>query len=319
MQNRLLKVRCQKGISLIELMIALLLGALLMFGIFQIFDSNRQTSQVTTAFSRVQEGGRISMEMMVRDIRLTDHWGCTPGPADITSHLVADADYVADLDPTSGNAIFGEDDVTSLTVGAISVKDNSDTLTLKGANRVNTARLVPPYITQADTKIHITAGVTLPANEVYLIGDCNKADLFTNTSTTAGEVNYGAATITGAPDNNTVAISENYVAHAQLLSPWSKKYFIGQPTAGVWSLYWQANGGAPEELVRDIQDMQIQYGVDTSGNGSVDVFSSATAGLDWDAVISVRVTITADSSNSAAGDLVSRNYTVTGNIRNRSL
>ncbi|MDH5233162.1 MAG: prepilin-type N-terminal cleavage/methylation domain-containing protein, partial [Gammaproteobacteria bacterium] len=73
------KFRYQHGLSLIELMISLLLGALLLFGVFRIFDTNQQTARMANAFSRVQEGGRISMEMIARDIRMADHWGCTPG------------------------------------------------------------------------------------------------------------------------------------------------------------------------------------------------------------------------------------------------
>ncbi len=326
------KFTYQKGLSLIELMIALLLGALLLSGVFRIFDTNQQTSRMATAFSRVPESGRISMEMIARDIRLADYWGCTIQADAIVSHIdSSDAgDYIQLLDPTaridstdpaSGRAIYGLNNVgASTTVGSIPVRENTDIVTLKGAKRVNNARVVSPYLTQASTIIHITSGVTLPDSELYLISDCNGAELFTNTSSTAGEVDYGEATITGAPDNTATAISENYVAHAQLLQPWSKTYFIGQPTVGVWSLYWQENGGTPVELVRDVEDMQIEYGEDTTGHGSVDdVFDTAAAVTDWDAVISVRVQISTSSASSADGDVMTRNYSVTGNIRNRSL
>ncbi|MCO6705108.1 PilW family protein, partial [Streptomyces sp. CHB9.2] len=54
--------RRQKGLSIIELMIALLLGLLLMGGVMQVFLSSRQTYQTNSALSQVQESGRFALD-----------------------------------------------------------------------------------------------------------------------------------------------------------------------------------------------------------------------------------------------------------------
>ena len=323
------KFRYQHGLSLIELMISLLLGALLLFGVFRIFDTNQQTARMANAFSRVQEGGRISMEMIARDIRMADHWGCTPGVSDIVNHLdTADVDYDPDLDPTvTGNGgLSGIDNVgASVTVGTVAVKQNTDMVTFRGAFNSSDVEIVSPYMTTSSATIHINAGIDIPVGEVLMISDCNAADLFANTATntTGGVINHNTGAQTGVPENNLKNLSQTYSSTAKLLIPFTKTYFIGRPAGTTtWSLYRQDNGGAPQELVRDIDDMQILYGEDTSGNRSVDRFVEADVAapaIDMDSVISIRITITTNSSNSAKGDVMERDYTVTGNIRNRSL
>src|SRR5690606_24678346 len=63
--------RLQKaaGFTLIELMIALLLGLLVMGAAISIFLSNRQAYTATEGLGRVQENVRFAFELMARDIR----------------------------------------------------------------------------------------------------------------------------------------------------------------------------------------------------------------------------------------------------------
>ncbi|MGN0858366.1 MAG: PilW family protein, partial [Stenotrophomonas sp.] len=59
----------QSGFSLVELMIALLLGTLVVAAAGGIFLANRQTFRSTDNLGRVQEGMRTAFELMARDIR----------------------------------------------------------------------------------------------------------------------------------------------------------------------------------------------------------------------------------------------------------
>ena len=61
--------RLARGLSLIELMIALLLGLLVVGGAIGIFTSNRRAYNATESLSRVQENARVAFEMMSRDVR----------------------------------------------------------------------------------------------------------------------------------------------------------------------------------------------------------------------------------------------------------
>lgn len=66
----------QKGFTLIEIMIALLLGAFLIGGILQIFINTRETYRMQDALSRLQENGRFAMDFIGRDLRMVDYRSC---------------------------------------------------------------------------------------------------------------------------------------------------------------------------------------------------------------------------------------------------
>lgn len=99
----------QRGLTLIELMIAMLLGVFLIGGILQIFISSKQTYRMQENLSRLQENGRFALDFLGRDIRMTSYWGCLPkAPGDIAGF--------------NDNAVTGDD-----------IDDGTDSITLKGA------------------------------------------------------------------------------------------------------------------------------------------------------------------------------------------
>lgn len=59
-----------RGFSLIELMVALVLGLMIMAGLIQLFGSTKVTYNVTEGLARVQENARFAMEIVNRDIRM---------------------------------------------------------------------------------------------------------------------------------------------------------------------------------------------------------------------------------------------------------
>ena len=77
--------RHQVGLTLIEIMIALLIGVFLLGGIIQIFIGSKQTYRMQENLSRLQENGRFAMYSLDHDIRMTGYWGCHSGTnTDIT-------------------------------------------------------------------------------------------------------------------------------------------------------------------------------------------------------------------------------------------
>jgi type IV pilus assembly protein PilW len=60
----------QRGLSLLELMVAMVLGLLVSGGIVALFSATSRTNQVQTALSRVQENGRFAMGRMEADLRM---------------------------------------------------------------------------------------------------------------------------------------------------------------------------------------------------------------------------------------------------------
>ncbi len=69
-------VRKMCGATLIELMIAMLLGLTLVAGIIQIFSGNRVTYQFTDSLARIQENARFSLDHIAFSTRMAGFRGC---------------------------------------------------------------------------------------------------------------------------------------------------------------------------------------------------------------------------------------------------
>ncbi|MDT4812562.1 hypothetical protein FQZ97_455260 [compost metagenome] len=67
----------QKGLSLIELMIAILISSLLMLGVLQLFSNTSASDRTSSAVARVQESGRIALEIIGADARRAGYQGCS--------------------------------------------------------------------------------------------------------------------------------------------------------------------------------------------------------------------------------------------------
>lgn len=65
-----------RGVSLIELMVALLIGTILVLGLVEVFAASRTAYQLSTGLARVQENGRFALDFLRRDLRMAGHLGC---------------------------------------------------------------------------------------------------------------------------------------------------------------------------------------------------------------------------------------------------
>lgn len=68
--------RTAAGFSLVELMVAMVIGLIITFAVVQIFTTSRSTYQTDEGLARVQENGRFAMEFLTREIRQVGDLGC---------------------------------------------------------------------------------------------------------------------------------------------------------------------------------------------------------------------------------------------------
>ncbi|AGA91847.1 prepilin-type N-terminal cleavage/methylation domain-containing protein [Thioflavicoccus mobilis 8321] len=76
---------CQRGFTLVELMVALLIGVFLTAGVLALFAATKQSYRINEGVSRVQESGRFAIDYMSRDLRLA---GFTELGTTLTSNFV---------------------------------------------------------------------------------------------------------------------------------------------------------------------------------------------------------------------------------------
>ncbi|MEH6814744.1 MAG: prepilin-type N-terminal cleavage/methylation domain-containing protein, partial [Motiliproteus sp.] len=86
----------QQGVSLVELMISLVISSLLMLGVFEVFLGSSNTDRVAHAFARIQENGRLAMDILSRNVRMAGYQGCID-PALIDMNIIADNPPTIDL------------------------------------------------------------------------------------------------------------------------------------------------------------------------------------------------------------------------------
>ena len=75
----------QRGLSLVELMISILLGFIVSAAMISLFISAKQSYRVNENLARLQENGRFAVSFISRDLRMADYRAC------VTDDLLSDA------------------------------------------------------------------------------------------------------------------------------------------------------------------------------------------------------------------------------------
>lgn len=300
----------QSGVALVELLIAMLLGLILVGGILQMFSSSRQTHRVHEATARMQESGRMALEVISRDLRMADFWGCA---SDITN-------VVNNLDNTGAGFI-------DFTAGGIAGTEGGagvpDTLTLRGGFDRG-IDIEPPYGPQASANIKVPAGNDLKQGDIVFISDCGGADIFQisnsnpggagtivhNTGTTTSPGNYNI-TNPGCPGGgNAHCLSKVYGADATMFSVQEITYSIATGSEGEPALF--RNGA---EYLDGVEDFQVLYGEDTDDSSVANYYVPANEVADMNNVLSIRFAVVTRSQNDNLTGGTNQTYTVLGAAR----
>ncbi len=300
-------VKHQTGMTLVEIMISLLIGAFLLGGIMQIFISSKQTYRVQEGLSRLQENGRFAMEFIARDMRTADYWGCfANGVGGITNNLNFAA-AVAPAAPADFNYSLGAITGTQGLVNAgDSALDASDSITIRGA--ANSGILLTAVGADTAAALNATAH-GFNANDLIFVTDCNNADIFQASSVTANAISHAAA---GTPGNTTTNLSDTYDVDAQLYTVSTIQYSIQPGAGGQSALFRQIDGAAAAELVEGFENMQILYGEDTDSDGTPNYYIPAgTPGppaLNMNQVVSIRVSLLLATDDNLASQPLAFTY-----------
>ncbi|MFE0501804.1 PilW family protein [Lysobacter soli] len=84
--------RYATGLSLIELMIAMVIGLVLLLGLVQVMSASRNAYQLSTGVARTQENARFAVDFLQRDLRMAGHMGCINDQARMQTSTPATSD-----------------------------------------------------------------------------------------------------------------------------------------------------------------------------------------------------------------------------------
>lgn len=341
-RRSVLHARRMAGFTLIELMIAMILGLIVIAGVTSVFLAGQQSFRTNNALADVQDGSRIAFELMARDIREAGEYGCDsstnrvanviqpggapPWYADWNNALHG-YDNASSIDdkalPTSGSgaAVIGQDSVHLIGAGSldasVSGAPSSDAANL----RINAAS---PDLNIGDIIIVCSFSGTDPHATILQITGYNGNTVVihnTGNKVSPGNCSKGLGYPTDCSTNGNSYV---FPPNSPIAKLSGTDWYIGTNPTGGSSLYrltLQNNGDGsgvtvtPQEMVRNVTSMKIKY-LAQGASGYVDA-SSIT---DWSTVDSVQVTLTLASTFQRAGTdakPISRTYTATTTVRNR--
>lgn len=334
--------RRQSGVTLIELMIAMLLGLLVTGGAIQIFISNRTTYAFNEGLSRLQENGRFALDTLGFRIRLAGHFGCLWG-VPITNNLNGPTSFAFDFDEgLAGYEAIGTgvgdtfapaaSDPANSTVDtnwsptlpaeiADSVVPGSDVIVVRNGSAGGNS-LFTPFNTTTSAYADADAG-EYQVGDIAVVADCQKASVFQVTAVTdTGSSIQLDHTAAGTPGNAaaTWSIDQEFGNGSEVLHGETWAYYVGAPAGGGPPALFQRRleidsssttaALVPEELVESVDTMQVLYGVDAALDGAVDQYVTADAVGNWDTVVTVRVSLVMRSPEEYGSEVDDRTYDV---------
>lgn len=319
--------RSQRGLTLIELMISLAIGLVVLGSLLVVYLGSRAAYRTGDNLARVQESGRFAIEFIAQDARMSGFMGCR------SRNLFEDDGTLFNItrDPEipfrrTGDGAVGyedpdsDDDDSNVDVDGVDLdaqtKEQLKAFYLRG-DVLAFRFAIGEAVGISKTSEPGTATITLRSDtnpplrkgDLAVLGSCQRALLFHVTNDPSPGSEPGSIVLqhasSGSPGNyekprNAESVPAFTVAErAELRRVAVAAYFIGRNAAGRPALF-RAAGGAVEELIDNVENMDVVYGVDTSAepDGIIDAYVRADqltadpAALNsWSRVVSARVSL----------------------------
>ena len=317
----------QRGVSLVELMIAMLLGLFLMIGVIQVFVSSKSTYNTQESLSRVQESGRHAIALIARDLRMAGYSGCGGQAVNVYNHLDIDGNAAQEFlhDFTAG--IYGSEAQgtgpgDTLDLGQAAPANNwlpdypdgtgdpaNDIEPLPGSD-VIMVRTMSSSIFSAEggggnpigeaSQFGVIGNHDFVAGEILVVSDCVNSTILQIGQMSGNNVSYGGGAGGHDPGNKSNPdwqVEDHITGDASVGRVETSVYFVALNDEDVPTLYRQllsGNTSEPQAIAEGVENMQVLYGVRDGPTISVGEYLTAEA-VDnanrWDDVIVAEVAL----------------------------
>ncbi len=328
--------RAARGVTLIELMVALVLGLVVAGAAMAVFLVNRQTYLATENLGRLQENARTAFELMAQDIRAAGMIPC--------SNEIGDSTKAQSLN----NVVDSTEWWTAHDAGATPTKQwegtsfrgyaNADGDALQLISAIPPA-VVPTVLTDTasgglpiDLKVNNVDGIA--AGDLLLVCDYGSAvpprspqgAIFQVTSAVGTTINVSE----GGSPGNAIGPLENLFKFGNPAEPnglvselHPTRWYIGDNTRGGKSLFRSrlvndagALSIAEDEIVANADHMDLAY---LLGGGTSYVAAAAVPAASWNKVVAVRIQLHMTGFDRVDGAKVERTLEHVVAVRNRVL
>lgn len=297
----------QKGLTIVELMVALLLSLLLIGGVVQIYLGTKATYRVTEGLSRLQENTRFATNMLARDIRMAGYIPCSQTQNNVNlvnenkwwTPLFTNLFTNSILGFENGANPFPDDGANEILAGSDSI------VILRGGNKVAAVNLYDTATDEFVMQRDLGGANWVQPGSLMIACDPTNARLFQAGAIQAGDpTRVAVANGSGeSPGNTATSVGYSFSNDAQLANYHAVAYYISNSESGNgFSLYRRylnvnssmQNSPLRDELVEGVETMQLLYGLDVDANGMADRYVQADNAAitgNWQDVVTVRVNL----------------------------
>lgn len=251
----------QRGVSLIELMVALTIGLILIAGASQIYVKSHATYETNDSIARLQETARYAMNVVETDVRMANFWGLSKDPSDISGRANQIGDpraTVASGDPVNYcGTNFAADLATNLQ------GDNNGTLPANqgGTGFLSKSRDATNCAPQPNNKA-VTTADTLTVRRASSSPTLSGTLLICSNPGSSGTLLNSSATCPSTSQQYDLLVSAYYVSQ-------DSNQQTGLPALRRKQLI---NGPAFQdtEVIPGVEDMQIEFGINDPTGATAD-------------------------------------------------
>ncbi|KTD40328.1 PilW family protein [Legionella parisiensis] len=320
----------QQGFSLIELMVASVIGLLLSYAMIQIYVTQTQIYKVTNSQALIQSTENAIANLVTPIIRSAGFVGCGSLSTAMSQLNGGGSAPIGSLNTNSSLLTGYNRNGTTITINhgnpsndsnpgnwtpsldsslAGNVQNTSDVLIVLGA----TPGSFPVSITAIDSSsdfftVQSTSGMNLSAGQFAAISDCGKSSVFLVTNIAGTTISHGSGA--GQYENSSSTFSSNYQAGSQFIPLQQTAFFVGQGQGAQSALMRGILTGAGwtiQPLVPGVEVMKVQYGI--GANGTISQYVSADAVTNWAQVYAIRLGFLI-AGQVASGNLNTTQYNV---------
>jgi len=315
------------GLSLIELLIAMVLGLTLAAGVVQIYVGTSATERSQTARLHIQENGRFALNFLANEIRMAGYLGCLGSMEGNSANDTLDHPVNSTVQPGFGvqgweadgtapgeiansvnnvatiastNAEWTANAFAGFNIPTVQAVPNSDILRLWGG--VGNASVVSAIDNSgADPVITTTTDAGVAVNDFLIISDCEQVDFVQACNVVDAGVTTTITLSTACPMGNIASAFVTSAAPAELIRLQGSLFYVGKrdndatnpPSLFRATLDTDGTIAAPQEMVEGVESMQLLYGVnvDQDVRATVDAWVTAEDVFDWDEVIAIRINL----------------------------
>lgn len=311
----------QRGLSLIEVMVAMAVGVLLLVALGSMLIGSDRSFKIQDNFARMQDNGSYALNSIGRSIRMAGFFGYATGGTLFGGALSGNLDD--SNNPCGGNWIINNAGAASAGIEAINGRNGLTSATVNAAmgciSSANFRSNSPILIMRGGDGIPV-APASLQGNRVYIQSDATTSIVFPG-------VKYATM---GDETKRWVYDSTGAVVEAPIFEYQSYAYYVrpcSRPTGGggatcqatddngrpiptlvrqsISTVAANKPGMVEQSVAEGIEQINVLYGIDansnnvanTSRDGVPEQFVAAPTALQWPLVVAVRIAVLVRSPN----------------------